>query len=67
MNIQDRLVIYRAKHRLTQKEMAERCGLSVMTISSVENGIQEPTRLTRAKIELVIGEEEADAAINIKD
>ena len=58
MTLQERILNYRAKERISQKEMAERCGVSYQTINSVENGTQEPSRLTQAKIELVIGKEE---------
>ena len=58
MSLQDRMIEYRAKERITQVELAERVGVSTQTINSVENGIQEPGKVTRAKIELVIGKEE---------
>lgn len=52
------MVEYRARERISQGELARRCGLSVQTICSVENETQEPSRVTLAKIELVIGKEE---------
>lgn len=55
MALQDRMIFYRAKNRLSQKDLADRCGVSVQTICSIENGTQEPSRLTRAKIVLVVG------------
>ena len=58
MTLQDRMIEYRAKEKLTQSEFAERVGLSVQTICSVENGSQDPSKLTKAKIELVIGKDE---------
>ena len=58
MELQDRMVEYRAKERITQTELAKRVGVTVQTINSVEQGIQKPSRITRAKIELVIGKEE---------
>lgn len=57
MTLQDRMVEYRAKERLSQKELGKRCGLTTQTINSVENGLQEPSKVTLAKIELVIGKE----------
>jgi transcriptional regulator with XRE-family HTH domain len=51
------MVEYRAKERISQKELASRCGISVQTINSVENGIQEPSARTKAIIELVVGKE----------
>lgn len=54
----DRILEYRAKENLSQAAFAKRVGVSVQTINSIENGAQEPGKLTRAKIELVIGKEE---------
>lgn len=57
MTLQDRMIQYRAKERLTQKELADRTGLSLQTINGVETGQQEPSKMTIAKIELVVGKE----------
>ena len=54
MELKDRMVAYRAKHNISMKEMAERCKVSLQTIYSIENGTQEPSRLTREKIRLVL-------------
>ena len=63
MSLQDRMVEYRAKERITQGELAQRAGISVQTVCSVENGSQEPSRITQAKIELVVGKDK-DESIN---
>lgn len=57
MSLQDRMVEYRAMERISQVELAKRCGLSTQTVCSVENGQQVPSKITTAKIELVIGKE----------
>lgn len=57
MTLQDRMIEYRAKERITQSELAERCGLSYQTLNSIEQGKKDPSKVTRAKIELVIGKE----------
>ena len=57
-SLQERMINFRAKERITQTELAERCGLSKQTINSIENEMQEPSKITLAKIELVIGKEE---------
>ncbi len=57
MSLQDKMIQYRAKERITQAELAQRCGISVQTICSVENGSQSPSKMTQAKIELVVGKE----------
>lgn len=51
------MVRYRAKNRITQTELAQRCGVTLQTISNVERGIQDPSRVTVQKIELVIEDE----------
>lgn len=58
MKLKDRIVQYRAEHNLSMKEFAEITGVTYMTISNIERGIQSPSRLTKGKIELVIGSEE---------
>ena len=63
MSLQDRMIQYRAKERITQAELAQRCGISVQTICSVENGSQDPSKVTHAKIELVVGKDK-DESIN---
>lgn len=50
------IIEYRAKENISQKELARRVGVSLQTINSIENGLQEPSKLTAAKIYLVIGE-----------
>lgn len=57
MNLGERIIKYRAKERISQQEFADRVGVTKQTIYSIEKGIQEPSKVTLAKIELVIGEE----------
>ena len=64
MTLGDRLKQYRAQEIITQKKMADRCGVSVQTINSIESGTQEASLLTTAKIEKVIGKEEQNESIN---
>lgn len=61
MSLKQDMVRYRAKERISQSELAKRCGLSLQTINSVENENQKPSDLTEAKIRLVIGDEKSDA------
>ena len=58
MSISQEMIKYRAKNRISQSEMAKRCGVSLQTIYSIENELQEPTKVTQEKIRLVIDEEE---------
>ena len=57
MTLAERMVWYRAKERISQTELAQRCGLSLQTIHSVETETQTPSKVTLAKIELVVGKE----------
>lgn len=57
MNLGERIIKYRAKERISQQEFADRVGVTKQTIYAIEKGIQEPSKVTIAKIELVIGEE----------
>lgn len=59
MTLQERMVRYRAAHDLSQAEFAERCKLSLQTVNSIENGLQSPSKLTVAKIELVLNQDES--------
>ena len=60
MTLQEEMIQYRAKERLSQRELGERCGLTTQTINSVENGTQTPSKVTEAKIRLVIGNGEKE-------
>lgn len=59
-SLRARMILHRAKYDLSQAGLADLCGLSKMTVNQIENGNQEPTELTRAKIELIIGGEKND-------
>lgn len=48
------IIDYRAKHNLSLAKMAKLCGVSEVTLCNIENGIQNPSRLTIAKIMRVI-------------
>jgi len=58
MTLAERIAKYRSKELITQGEFAKRCGVSLQTIYSIEKGLQEPSLLTKAKIEKLIGEED---------
>ena len=55
--LSDKMVEYRAKHNLTQKQLAELCGITAQTVIKAEQG-KPLTRRTAKKIELEIKEEE---------
>lgn len=52
--LSDAMTLYRAKHRLSQTEFAKKCGLTVQTVCSIETEQQSPSRVTLAKIMLVL-------------
>ena len=57
-DLKERIIRFRAKNRITQREMAEKCGISSQTLCSIETGQQTPGKITRTKIELVLEEDE---------
>lgn len=58
--LSNKMIEYRAKERISQKELAKRVGVTLQTINSIENGLQEPSKVTRAKIDLVINKKEEE-------
>ena len=58
--LSNEMVLYRAKHRISQAEFAKRCGISLQTVNSIENNTQTPSRVTEAKIRLVIDKKEKE-------
>lgn len=58
MTLSERMIQYRAKERINQQILADRCGVSKQTIYSIENDMQVPSKVTQAKIELIIGKEQ---------
>ena len=57
MTLGERILRYRAKEGISQAEMAKRCRISLQAINYIERGRQKPSRLTTAKIEMVLKEE----------
>ena len=62
--LKDDILTFRARNNLSQKKFAQLCGLSIMTINAIENDIQEPTKVTREKIRLVLSGEKNNAVVN---
>lgn len=56
-NLREQILIYRAKYNLSQGKFANLCKLTSQTICNIENGTQEPSKLTRQKILNIIKEE----------
>lgn len=50
----EKILNYRAKYNLSQLEMSKLCNLTVQTICNIENGVQNPSKLTKQKILRII-------------
>lgn len=64
MELSEKMIRFRAKHNLTQTQLAELCSLSKLTIINAER--DDVSRITRAKIELKM-EEVENGSINISN
>lgn len=60
MTLQEKMVTYRAKHNISQAELANRCKLSLQTVHSIESGLQSPSRVTEAKIRLIVDDDDKE-------
>ena len=60
MTLQEQMLNFRARHNLSQHEAAKRAMITLQTWNQVERGMQNPSRVTEAKIKYVIGEGEND-------
>lgn len=54
--LQRLMIVYRAKHNLTQKELADLCSVTLQTICRVENCDKLPSKVTIQKILNIVGE-----------
>ena len=45
-----KMLEYRARHNISQLKFAEMCKLTPQTVCNIENGVQEPSKLTKQKI-----------------
>lgn len=57
MDIQKKMIQYRARHNVSQAELAIRCGVCRKTIWGIENGDQKPKAKVLGKILKIIEEE----------
>ena len=67
MTLSERMIEYRAKERINQQELADRCGVSKQTINTIERDVQTPSKVTQAKIELIVGKEKDDGTVDHKN
>ena len=66
MTLQEQMVRYRAKHKLTQGMLADEIGLSKQTVCAIEKGIRKPSRVTKEKIRLIVGEQDENEDFSIE-
>ena len=45
-----KMLEYRARYNISQLKFAEMCKLTPQTVCNIENGVQEPSKLTKQKI-----------------
>ena len=45
-----KMLEYRARHNISQLKFAKMCKLTPQTVCNIENGLQEPSKLTKQKI-----------------
>lgn len=57
MKLKDAIALYRAKHNISMKDFAAKCGVSGQTIYNIETVGQSPSKITAIKIKLVLGDE----------
>ena len=55
--LRQKILDYRARHNISQYKFAELCNLTPQTVCNIENGVQEPSKLTKRKILNVIEKE----------
>lgn len=48
--LRQKMLNYRARYNLSQNKFAELCKLTPQTVCNIENGVQEPSKLTKQKI-----------------
>jgi transcriptional regulator with XRE-family HTH domain len=56
MNYRDAIIKLRVKLNLSQQELAEKLGVSFMSINRWENGKTEPTIIAREKLKAMLSE-----------
>ena len=49
-NLGVRMLTYRARHRLSQRKLADRIGENLMTIYRTENGVCKPHKVTEIRL-----------------
>ena len=58
MTLAEKMILYRAKHKMSQGKLAELCGLNRSTIKYIESGKKEPLKTTAIRILCVVEKQE---------
>lgn len=61
--LSERILDFRAKKNISAKTFAEMCHLTAQTIYNIENNLQNPSKITKLKIEKVLKEEEKNETV----
>jgi len=56
-NIGKRMLMYRARHKMSQTEFGKMIGVSKQSISNFETGFSYPGKMTRLRFELLLKSE----------
>lgn len=56
-DLKEKMLDFRARHDLSQGELADMCHVTKQTIWAVENGIQTPSKVTERKIRNIVDAE----------
>lgn len=65
--LQEQMLAYRARERISQTELARRCGVTLQTINSIENGKQNPSKTTLIRIMDVVGQQKEQEVENAEN
>lgn len=57
MTLQEKIVRYRARHNLTQRQFGELIGVTKQTVYGIENGLQDPSKMTMMRIDILFEKE----------
>lgn len=57
MTIGEKILMYRAKNKMSQTAFAKKCGTDQAYISEIETGKRQAGKVMKTRIELVLNEE----------
>lgn len=57
MKLKDAVLMYRVKRNMSMKKFAKLCNVTIQTVYNVETLGTKPSKMTAAKLKLVMGDE----------